>query len=72
MNTTISFQADTETKAVLDELARTEGISRSDVLRRMLMWQRFLLGVTQLERDLQPTISKNRLVSDDDFENYLG
>ena len=70
--TTVSFQVDNETKAVLDELATREGISKSDVLRRMLMWQKFLLGVKVVQKDLGKQIKANRLETEDDFEKFLG
>lgn len=70
--TTVSFQVDNETKLILDELASREGVSRSDVLRRMLQWQKFLLGVKNLQADLKDKVRQNRLETEDDFEKFLG
>jgi hypothetical protein len=70
--TTVSFQVDNETKSILDDLAKTEGVSRSDVLRRMLQWQKFLLGIKDLQTDLRGKIRQSRLETEDDFERFLG
>ncbi len=72
MNTTISFQADAATRKTLETLAKRQGVSKSMVLRRMLEWQAFLLATEKLQRDLAPTLKKHNLVTEDDFEKFLG
>ncbi len=72
MNTTISFQADGETKRILDELARNAGVSRSDVLRQLLKRQKFSLALAEFQYDMSPYLAKHNLESEDDFEAFLG
>lgn len=69
---TVSFQIDDETKAVLDELAKSEGISRSDVLRRMLKWQQFQMETRKLQHALRHKVKEHKLETEDDFEAFLG
>lgn len=72
MNTTISFQADAETKQILDQLALQEGVSRSDVLRQLLKRQRFSLALGEFQRDMRTYLAKHNLETEDDFEALLG
>jgi Zn-dependent peptidase ImmA (M78 family) len=72
MNTTISFQADAQTRKTLETLAKQQGVSKSVVLRRMLEWQAFLLATKKMQKDLAPRLKELGLETEDDFEEYLG
>ncbi len=72
MNTTISFQADAQTRKTLEALAKQQGVSKSLVLRRMLKWQAFMLATQDLQKNLAVTVQAHKLETEDDFEQFLG
>ncbi len=70
--TTISISLDDTTKHEIDQLAKDQGKSRSDLVRDLFVSYRFNKSLDGLQSPLQGTFLKAGLQTDDDFEKFLG
>lgn len=70
--TTISISIDTETKQEIDKIAKDEKRSKSDVIRAAFKSYVFNKNLEYFQNLAKPTVERENLRTEEDFERYLG
>lgn len=68
---TMSFSLDQETKQIIEDLAKSSGKSKSDVVRDNIRYAQWKSQWQQLQAKLQPFADKHRLNSEEDVYQFF-